>query len=218
MNKKLLLFDFDGTIADNSDGILNCVKYSLGKLGKEVPDAETLRKFIGPSLYFSYNEFIEKNDENAHKFVEGYRERYAPIGTTEVRLYPRVKEMLTALENDGYVLAVVSGKPRSFVMKISESLGIFNLFSAYFAPELADHSSDKSHRVIEAMEHFGFDRADTLMIGDTKWDVEAAKGAGVDSLAVTYGFGTVEELRAAGETLLADSVPGIYETITGRTL
>lgn len=217
-DKKLILFDFDGTVIDNSEGIINCIKYSLGKMGKPVPGENILHRFIGPSLFDAYFDYIDKNEADAQTFVDGYRERYAPLGTTEVKLYPRMKELLTALNRDGYICAVVSSKPLTFVKKIAAFLGVYELFGEYFCPDFAAHKSDKSEYVADAVEHFGVEKEQALMIGDTRFDVRAAHAAGVECLGAAYGFGLPGELEEENAEYTASSSEEIYSLITGKNL
>lgn len=218
MKNKLLLFDFDGTVIDNSEGIYNCINNALNIMGIEKLPEKTLRRFVGPSLFDSFCRYCENDSERSELFVRLYRERYAPIGSLEVKLYPGITELLKALSADGYILAVCSGKPYDFVIKIAKHLGIFDLFSAYFCPGFASHSSDKSRLIDEAAEHFSAEKEDILMIGDTLFDIAAAKKAGVKSLGVLYGFSEPGELESAGADFIAADVPEIYEIITGKEL
>lgn len=217
-DKSLLLFDMDGTVFDNSEGIINCIKYSLDKMGRPLPDAETLRKFIGPALFDSYMTFIDKNEEDANTFVQNYRERYAPIGTTEVCLYPGIEQTLRKLKEDGYNLAVVSGKPEPFVIKICRALGIDDIFNAYYCTNFGSHSSDKTSFVRAALGDFNIPASEALMIGDTMFDVAAGHGAGVEVLGVTYGFGKERDFIEEKPDFTTDSAFGIYKTITGKDL
>ena len=216
--KKLLLFDFDGTVQDNSEGIFNCVRYAADKNGFPRPDAETLRRFVGPPLYDSFRRYCGADHETALAMVDSYRERYRPIGTTEAVLYPNVKETLAALKAEGRILAVCSGKPQEFVEKISKMLGIHELFSGFYCPSLKDTTLEKADYILKAIADFGVTRNETLMIGDTKSDILAAKKAGVEALGVTYGFAAPGELEAAGTDFYADSVSGIYTAVTGKAL
>lgn len=214
MNKKYLLFDFDGTVIDNSEGIYSCIRYALGKMNVPVPNENTLRRFIGPSLFDSYNNYCEKNDTNAAKFVELYRERYSPVGYLETRLCAGIKVTLEKLKANGYVLAVCSSKPLEFVKKIADTLGISALFDFYSCPGFATHDSDKRSLIENAVANFGADKKDVLMIGDTKFDINAANDAHVDSLGVLYGFAEDGELEKCGATALADTPTDVFRVIT----
>ena len=119
MKLRYLLFDFDGVVIDNSEGIYNCIRYALGNLGRPEPPEQVLRTFVGPSLYESYLREIEPNEAHAELFVEYYRERYAPVGKYESHLYPGIPALLDALSADGRRLAVCSGKPLPFVTDIA---------------------------------------------------------------------------------------------------
>jgi phosphoglycolate phosphatase len=216
--KKLLLFDFDGTVIDNSEGIFNCVNYAADKLGLPRPAQSDLRAFVGPPLYDSFAKYMGADHETALKLVDAYRERYAPQGINEAVLYPGMSEMLAALQAQGYTLAVCSGKPRDFVMRIARRLGIFDRFSGFYCTTFADTGLKKEDYIRQAMAQFGASQAETLMIGDTKSDVLAAKKAGVESVGVTYGFAAPGELEACAPEYYAESVPALYRLLTGRAL
>lgn len=213
MKKKYLLFDFDGTVIDNSEGICGCIRYALGKMNMPVPPQSVLERFIGPSLFDSYRKYCEDSEERAALFVKLYRERYAPTGYLETRLYDGIKETLEKLHGDGFILAVCSSKPLEFIEKIAAAFGIYGLFEFYSCPGFATHDSDKRSLIENAVSHFGADKKDVLMIGDTKFDINAANEAGVDSLGALYGFSEKGELEACGATVLASSPNDIYRVI-----
>ena len=212
---KLVLFDFDGTVIDNSEGIFNCIRYSLQKLGLPVPEEAILRRFVGPSLFDSFRTYCEDDEAKAELFVATYRERYAPIGFTECRLYDGMDALLRRLKAEGYRVAVCSGKPYDFVVKISRLLGLYDVFDGYFCPGFAPVDSDKAGLILAAVDHFGVTKEETLMVGDRRFDIEAAKKAGVASLGVRYGFAEPDELENAGADAIVATVGGIVKYLTG---
>lgn len=212
---KLVLFDFDGTVIDNSEGIFNCIRYSLDKLGMPAPGEATLRRFVGPSLFDSFRAYCEDDEEKAERFVALYRERYAPVGITECRLYDGMGPLLRKLKAAGYRLAVCSGKPYDFVVRISRALGLDGTFDGYFCPGFAPVDSDKAGQILAAVAHFGVTKDETLMVGDRRFDIEAAKKAGVPSLGVRYGFAEPGELEEAGADVIAAEVGDIDKILTG---
>ena len=216
--KKLLLFDFDGTVIDNSEGIFNCVNYAADKLGLPRPARRDLRAFVGPPLYDSFAKYMGADHGTALKLVDAYRERYAPKGINEAVLYPGMAQMLSSLQAQGFTLAVCSGKPRDFVMKIARTLGIFDRFSGFYCTTFSDIGLKKEDYIRQAMEAHGVSPAGTLMVGDTKSDVLAAKKAGVECIGVTYGFAAPGELEACAPEYMAESVPALYRLLTGRPL
>lgn len=197
MKKKLVLFDFDGTVADNSEGIYNCIKYALEKKGMPPLDGETMRKFIGPSLFDSFMWHCTDNKETAEELVSLYRERYRPVGTTEVRIYDGIKELLVTLRKEGVITAVCSSKPYDFVVKISKEQGLYELFDGFFCPGFGSHISDKSGLALEAIKTFSAEKDETVFVGDTRFDVAAARDAGVECIGVLYGFCEEGELDTA---------------------
>ena len=213
-HKQLILFDFDGTVVDNSEGIFNCIRYSLTKLGYSVPEDAVLRQFVGPSLFDSFRTYIENDEEKAERFVALYRERYAPVGFSECRLFDGMRELLSRLKAEGYRVAVCSGKPHDFVVKITRLLDLYEAFDGYFCPGFAPVDSDKAGLILAAAAHFGVKKEETLMIGDRRFDIEAAKKAGVASLGVRYGFAEPGELEAAGADRIVDTVADIYRAAT----
>ena len=92
--RKCVIFDLDGTLTRSEEGIWNCVRYAAEKLGFPVPDAATLRKFIGPPLGWSFMEYMGMSEEMANKAVSTYRERYEAVGLFENRVYPGIRRLL----------------------------------------------------------------------------------------------------------------------------
>lgn len=217
MKKKLILFDFDGTVADNSEGIYNCIRYALDKKGMPQPSDGQLRSFIGPSLFDSFMWHCTDNKDTAEELVTLYRERYKPIGSTEVRVYDGMKELLSRLKNEGYITAVCSSKPYEFVRKIAKEQNLEALFDGFFCPSFQSHLSDKSSLALEAIKHFGVKKEETVLIGDTKFDIAAAKKAEISSIGVLYGFATEDgELDSADA--VAKEVKDIYPILSGDVL
>lgn len=213
MKYELILFDFDGTVIDGSEGIFNCIRYALGEMGKEIPGDDVLRRFVGPSLFDGYMDNIEKDPDNAQRFMSLYRVRYAPTGYAECRLYDGIADVVKRLGDEGYKVAVCSSKPYDFVKKIVDLLGITELFGFYSCPGFSSTVSEKSELILEAARYFGVSKEKTLMIGDRLFDVESAKKAGVDSMGVLYGFAQPGEFEQYVPVYTAGTTADIYDII-----
>lgn len=198
------LFDFDGTVCDTTEGIFNSVLHSLEVFGIEEPDRKRLDFFIGPPLFASYKKLYNVSDEDAHRLIEIYRDRYKDKAAEESKLYDGIKEMLIELKRRGKKTAIASSKPLPFVEKIAKYHGIFELFD-FIAAETFQSSthSEKKELIEECIGHFDdYDKSKYLMAGDRFYDIEGAQKAGIDSAGAVYGFGTEEELSKAGATYL----------------
>lgn len=209
----LILFDFDGTVIDGSEGIYNCINYALEKMGLPLPDENTLRKFIGPSLFDSFRAYCEDDAEKADRFAALYRERYAPTGYAEARLYDGIEDVFAELKNDGYKVAICSSKPYDFVVKIARKLGIFDMMDGFFCPGFSSRTSEKHELIAEGAARFGVTADETLMVGDRCFDIDAAVKAGVHSLGVRYGFSEGDELERSGAERVAETVADICPMI-----
>lgn len=208
--KKYLLFDLDGTLTDPKTGICTCVQYALSAFGIEEPDLDRLEPFIGPPLKDSFMQFYGFTEEQAQAAVEKYRERFADVGLFENEMYPGIPKMLRALRAKGLTLAVASSKPTVYVRRILEHFKIDRYFKAVVGSELDGRRVNKDEVVQEALRQLFGDRQEDLsqvyMIGDRRFDVEGAHKIGVESVAVAYGYGSMEELKEAGSDYIVRSV------------
>lgn len=208
--KKYLLFDLDGTLTDPKVGICTCVQYALAAQGIEEPDLDKLEPFIGPPLKQSFMEFYHFTDKQAEEAVAKYRERFQDVGLFENKLYDGISEMLQTLMAKGMVLGVASSKPTVYVERILEHFHIKRFFKVVVGSELDGTRVNKDEVVEEALKQlFGdkpVDKAQVYMIGDRRFDVEGAKKAGVESVGVTYGYGSMEELKEAKADYIVRSV------------
>ena len=208
--KQYLLFDLDGTLTDPKVGICTCVQYALASFGIEEPDLDKLEPFIGPPLKNSFMNYYHLTEEQAEEAVEKYRERFKDTGIFENKLYDGIEQMLIALNSKGMHLAVASSKPQVFVERILEHFHIARYFRVVVGSELDGTRVNKEEVIEEALRQlFGdkpVDKSQVYMIGDRRYDAEGAKRVGVESVCVTYGYGSMEELKAAKADYIVRSV------------
>ena len=200
-----VLFDLDGTINDSGPGILNSVRYSLEKLGFPVPEEETLRRFVGPSLVYSFKTYCRLNEEQARKAVEAYRECYLDGECYNLQIYEGIEELLSDLKAAGIRCAVVTSKPQRATERILDHFDMTKYFDTVAGPDPDDPSNRKSVLIGRALDQLGLSPRDVIMVGDSRFDIIGAKEAGCASIGVTYGYGTREELEENGADYLADS-------------
>lgn len=199
--KKYLLFDLDGTLTDPKVGITTCVQYALKAFGIEEPDLDKLESFIGPPLKDSFMQFYGMDEEQANEAVDKYRERFNDIGIFENKVYDGIPAMLRTLQSKGMHLAVASSKPTVYVERILEHFHIAKYFEVVVGSELDGSRVNKDEIILEALNrlfHYKpIQRSQVYMIGDRKFDVEGAKAHQIESVAVLYGYGNMQEFKAA---------------------
>lgn len=196
---RAILFDLDGTLTQSGEGITKSVQYALEKLGKPEPDLKKLEVFVGPPLLQQFMKYAGLDEETAVKAVEYYRERYTDVGIFENRPYPGVEEMLEGLKRKGYILAVASSKPERFVRRILDYFHLTGYFQEIVGSEMNGGRTSKAEVIEEAFSrlHMSGCRKDVIMVGDKEHDVLGAREAGISCVAVSYGYGTEEELKNA---------------------
>ena len=198
--RKAVIFDLDGTLTQSEEGIWNSVKYAAEKLGFPEPDAPTLRKFIGPPLGYSFREYLGMDDATADKAVETYRERYNVVGLFENRVFPGIRRLMRTLRQEGWYIGIATGKPQKTSERVVAHFGLDKFVDKLCGPT-ADHRADKVELIRSALPaDWDYANDEAWMVGDRKFDVEGAIGAGVKSIGVGYGYGSEEELRTAGCT------------------
>ncbi len=194
-----LLFDLDGTLFDTSPGVTTSVRHALVRMGRPIPSQELLLKFIGPPLHEGFMEYCGMSAEEAATARVRYREYYADRGLLECRLYDGMSETLAALHAAGYTLAVATSKPEVYATRILEHFDIARYFTYIAGSTLTEARTAKPEVIAYALESLGNPPASAcLMIGDRRYDIEGAHALEMDGYGVLYGFGTREEMEAAG--------------------
>ena len=203
-----VIFDFDGTLADTSPGVLGSVRYALETLGAPVPDEKILRGFIGPSLYSSFTGITGLSGEKADEAIALYRLVYNPRGVYECKLYDGMKDLLASLKKAGVSVSVASSKPQNALDKVVDFLGIREYFDRVAGADPNDKHDDKASIVAAART-----RDNAVMIGDSRFDIEAAKTVGIKSIAAGYGFTAKDVLLSLNPDYYADSVSDIAKIL-----
>lgn len=209
--KRYVLFDLDGTVADNGEGICKSAQYALDFFGIHHEPAENLRRFVGPPLQESFQVLYGFSPEKAKAAVEKYRERYRVKGVYENKLYPGIPALLEELSRRAAVCLATS-KPEVFSRKILEMGGVLPCFTRVVGSELDGRRTDKAEVIQEVLRQLGNpDRAQAVMVGDRKHDILGAKACRVESIGVEYGFAPEKELEEAG----ADHIVPTVEALRG---
>lgn len=206
---KAILWDLDGTIINSEEGITKCVQYALRAQGIDEPDLKKLLCFIGPPLDPVFREKYGMTADEAWQSVVKYRERFDAEGIFECQLYDGVKDVIIDMKRKGYLLALASSKPETACKRILEHFGLTPYFDEVVGSTL-DGSISTKQQVLEElgrrMSSLCIGKDEMCLIGDTKYDAAGAKAYGIRCIGVSYGFGTREEMLAAGAEAVFDKI------------
>lgn len=211
MFAKAVLFDLDGTLTDSGEGIINCAVFAMERLGIPVPPWEELGVFVGPPLWDTFRQFGVPSDR-VDEAVEIFRSRYVPIGKFENTPYPGIRETLEALRAQGRKLYVATSKPEVTAREILEHFDL----SRYFA-EICGATVDKTRTskedVIAYLLSLDACRENSVMVGDTAFDVIGAAAHGIPTIGAAWGYGKTEDMVSAGAAAIARSPEDLLRII-----
>lgn len=211
---KAILFDLDGTLIDSSEGITKSTQYALAHYGIIENDLSKFYKFIGPLLVVSFKKYYDFPEEQAVEAVAVYRERYNKIGLFECSLYPGVRECIEKLKAQGYLIGMASSKPEVSCRRILEHFGILELFDDVVGATFDGRIDTKEEVLNEVMRRWSDVPKDEMcLIGDTMFDVEGANQVGIRTVAVTFGFGNVQEMVEAGAVAVCDDMEKLPDIV-----
>jgi len=203
-----IFLDLDGTLTDSREGIVRSISHALAILRKPSPPHHDLEPFIGPPIARCFEILLGTTDEGLiGAAIEAYRDRFSSIGIFENRVYPSIPSALEELTNRGFTLYLVTSKPTVFACRILDHFGLSPYFARVHGPELDDTKHTKALLIGRVLATEDLPASSVVMVGDRQDDIEGAKTNGVRSIGVTWGYGSREELEAAGADHIVDSVP-----------
>lgn len=210
---KLLVFDWDGTLCDSLDRIVVSIRSSAEELGLPIPSEEASRDVIGLGLREALAVLFP---ELSGRDIEALRQRYAGHYVSRdlepSPLYPRVQETLLALREAGFHMAVATGKSRKGLDRALAGLDMADFFDA---SRCADETRSKPDPLMvrELIRYFGVTAGESLMVGDTTYDMEMARNAGMPRVGVTYGAHAPQRLHSYQPLALLDCLSGLDSII-----
>ncbi|MBR6984619.1 MAG: HAD family hydrolase [Ruminococcus sp.] len=209
-----LLFDLDGTLTDPGIGITNSVIYALHKFDLEVSDPTVLYKFIGPPLKDSFKKYYGFSDEQSDLAIRYYRESFKKRGMFENEVYDGIQDLLKQLKSDGKTLIVATSKPEAFAVEILQHFDLYDYFNFVAGATMNDVRNKKADIIRYALETCHItNKSSAIMIGDREHDIIGANENGLDSIGVLFGYGTIDELKNAGATFIADTPMDIVKFV-----
>jgi len=201
----LLIFDFDGTLADTSADIVKSTNYTLQALGLKERAFDTIVSFIGGGIDLLLLAALGKENEGklseAHDIYIGHQKEHF---LDHVTLYPHVKETLGHFK--GKRLAIASNRYEYTARRLLEALGVADPFEAIIGGDDANCRKPSPCQIENIMKMWGIPEEKTVMVGDMDYDILSGKAAGVATCAVTYGLGKREELKRIGPDFMIDDI------------
>lgn len=204
---RYLIFDLDGTLTESGEGIMNSAEYAFKAMGRQVPDRTELRRFVGPPLKESFPRY-GMDEAETEEAIRQFRVYFADRGWLENKPYEGIIELCGQLKESGYKLIVATSKIEFQAVRIMDHFGLKPYFLDVIGSDDASGRFSKADVVRFALNKYGIapDSGDAVMIGDRCYDVEGARECGLDTIGVSYGYGTRRELEDAGAKVVADSV------------
>lgn len=207
VNYKVILFDLDGTLSDPREGITKSIQYALQKMNIIETNMDKLESFIGPPLQVSFAEYYGFEESQIQQVIEFYRERFIEKGMFENELYSIIPILLKTLKEKGFKLVVATSKPTVFAEQIVQHFHIDSYFEWIVGSNLDGSRTSKTEIIQYILDRYSnYNLDDFIMIGDRKHDIIGATNMGIDSIGVTYGYGSIEELSQSDPTYIVDSV------------
>jgi phosphoglycolate phosphatase len=215
-SKQLLVFDWDGTLMDSQARIVNCFRAAINDIGKEMRNDDQLSNVIGLGFREALFSLYPDEGDDFHKpLVDRYRHYFLSADDTPSMLFDGTLAMLEELNEQGYYLAVATGKGRH---GLDIALKENNVARLFHASRCADETRSKPHPQMldELMDYFGVEAEQSLMIGDTEYDLQMANNAKVHAVGVTYGVHDEQRIRDCQPFACVSSPKELHSWLTDK--
>lgn len=208
---QLIVFDWDGTLINSEARIVNCMRASISDMELPARTDDEIRNIIGLGLQEALTTLFPGYEANIYQgLVERYRHHFLVQDQTPSALFDGVESLLDNLRKRGHYLAIATGKGR---MGLDKSLGETGLANFFDYTRCADETRSKPHPQMleEIMDRLGVTPQETLMIGDTEYDLQMAKNAGTGALGVSYGVHDKQRLLGCEPLECVDNINELRE-------
>lgn len=188
-NYKLVIFDLDGTLMNTAPGIFATANWTMKQLGKPIEtDVQQLRKFVGPPLTECFKVTYDLEDELIDEACKIYRMKYEESGKHIATVYDGMEDVLQSLNDNDLICSIATNKYQEVARDMVEEQELEKYFNLVYG---SDHAGTitKGGIISKIIDELNIDPKDAVMVGDTFSDLNGASEAGVDFIAVTYGFG-----------------------------
>jgi len=218
MAYELCIFDLDGTLTDPKVGITKSFQHALSVFEIQ-ENANSLEKLIGPPLRDSFKNYYGFSETDTEKAVIKFREYFTETGLFENTVYPGIEKTLQELISHEKILAVATSKVTVYANKILEHFNLNKYFSFVFGDEMDGRRTKNGKRdiiksVIKTLDPES--KMTSVMIGDRKHDIIGAKENEIDSIGVTWGYGSRDELELEKTTWIVDSTVALCDLILNK--
>lgn len=211
---KLAIFDFDGTLGDTTGIILTTMAATFRAMGRQPLSEAQYRSVIGLPLEKCFSSLIPLDEAGEAEYAAAYRKMFDELDKKgAVTLYPGVLDTMRKLKDDGMKLAIASSRHRHTLDRYIAELGLAPLIEMTVGADDVTKAKPDPQPVNIILDALGVPAAEAAMVGDAPFDILMGKAAGCRTIAVTYGNGTAEDLRAAGADFLADSFTDIVQML-----
>ena len=216
-NINLAVFDCDGTIVDSQHSIVSAMHVAFSVLSLDLPSAEAVKRIVGLPLLDVIARLHPAGKAEVHREIrEEYRKAYSSArerGRIHDPLFPGINKTLDDLEAAGWILGVATGKSHAGLVNTLQS---HDLLERFLTIQTADKAAGKPNpdMLLKAMSETGANAQNTVMIGDTTFDIEMARNAGALAIGVAWGYHDASELLDAGAEIIVRSCADIPEALS----
>ena len=208
-----LIFDFDGTLADTTEGIVLCTQETLREMGLPVASAARIRATIGLPLRECFERGTDTPQERLDEAVAVYRRLFTGIAIPRTVLYEGVPQTLAALCGRGLMLSIATSRSGKTLRELLGVLGIREPFCELAATEEVLHPKPAPDLALLLMERLGTRPEETVVIGDTVFDLQMGRAAGCRTVGVTFGNQDRPQLETARPDWIVDRFPALLDIL-----
>lgn len=208
---KLIIFDFDGTLADSTAGICATYRHTLNVLGIEGVSDDTIISTIGLPLVDAFR--VTVPEDKLQSAVDIYHESFPEIAFKTIHAFDGIREMLKTLYDSGIKMAIATSRGNDSLFALCRSTGLDEFFTLKCGWECAPRPKPNPDPVLHILKELSFTAEETIVIGDAVYDIQMGNSAGCRTCAVTWGAQDRKKLMTSSPDFIVDRVADILSIV-----